>query len=296
MQLGRTEAALAGYARTIADYRNLYYGRAAIRETERIQAARRPAGAGPVSPASLELPPTISAGPRPDNATLIESLLASRMDDEAIGELRHLQATGGASPLVEATIAFALNRQGRLRPAITSMRRAYPQFMAAGGEALPKEILTVIYPLDHWGVIVSHAAEKKLDRYLVAALIAQESTFQADIRSSANAIGLMQIIPATGRRYAQRLGIRPFSTMRLIDPQVNVDIGTTFLSDLIRRFGDVAPALASYNAGEGRVARWLAERPGLDRDEFIDDIPYPETQNYVKRIIGTAEDYRRLYR
>ena len=54
-------------------------------------------------------------------------------------------------------------------------------------------------------------------------------------------------------------------------------------------------ALASYNAGERAVRRWMAERPGLERDEFIDDIPYPETQNYVKRILGTAEDYRRLY-
>ena len=63
-----------------------------------------------------------------------------------------------------------------------------------------------------------------------------------------------------------------------------------------KRFGDAAPALAAYNAGPSRAAKWLAERPGLDREEFIDDIPYPETQNYVKRILGTAEDYRRLYR
>ena len=73
-------------------------------------------------------------------------------------------------------------------------------------------------------------------------------------------------------------------------------IGTTFFAELLQRFGDVAPALAAYNAGGSRVAKWLAERPGLDRDEFIDDIPFPETQNYVKRIIGTAEDYRRLYK
>jgi soluble lytic murein transglycosylase len=68
------------------------------------------------------------------------------------------------------------------------------------------------------------------------------------------------------------------------------------LSDLLARYGnDVAPALAAYNAGESRVDRWRAERPGLPRDEFVDDIPFPETQKYVKRIIGTAEDYRLLY-
>jgi soluble lytic murein transglycosylase len=197
--------------------------------------------------------------------------------------------------MVEATIAMALNRDGRLRPGITAMRRAYPQFLAAGGEALPLEILTVIFPVDHWDDIQAHAREKKIDRHLLAALIAQESTFQEDVRSAANAYGLMQIVPATGRRYATKLGIRPFRTARLTEAETNVRLGTAYFSDLLQQFGNVAPALAAYNAGEHRVARWLAERPGIDQDEFIDDIPFPETQNYVKRIIGTAEDYRNLY-
>jgi soluble lytic murein transglycosylase len=106
----------------------------------------------------------------------------------------------------------------------------------------------------------------------------------------------MQIMPPTGRQYATRLGIRPFSTRRLIEPGVNLAIGTTYFVELLDRFGDVAPALAAYNAGPSRAAKWLAEKPGLSREEFIDDIPYPETQGYVKRILGTAEDYRRLYR
>ena len=76
---------------------------------------------------------------------------------------------------------------------------------------------------------------------------------------------------------------------------LNVRIGTAYLAGLLKQFGDVAKALAAYNAGEHRVVRWEAERPGIDRDEFVDDIPFPETQNYVKRIIGTAEDYRILY-
>src|SRR5207249_4898624 len=66
-------------------------------------------------------------------------------------------------------------------------------------------------------------------------------------------------------------------------------------SDKIKQFGEPYLALASYNAGERPVKRWMMERPGLAREEFIDDIPYPQTQNYVKKILGTAEDYRRLY-
>jgi soluble lytic murein transglycosylase len=72
-------------------------------------------------------------------------------------------------------------------------------------------------------------------------------------------------------------------------------MGMQYFEDLMKRFGGAQYALASYNAGEQRVARWMAERPGLPRDEFIDNIPFPETQNYVKRILGTADDYRRLY-
>jgi soluble lytic murein transglycosylase len=82
----------------------------------------------------------------------------------------------------------------------------------------------------------------------------------------------------------------------LTNPDVNIRMGTLYFSDLVKQFGGAYYALASYNAGESRVVRWKMERPGLDDDEFIDDIPFPETQNYVKRILGTAEDYRRLYR
>jgi soluble lytic murein transglycosylase len=74
-----------------------------------------------------------------------------------------------------------------------------------------------------------------------------------------------------------------------------VKIGMANFSSLVTQYGGVAPALAAYNAGDSRVTRWLAERRDLDQDEFIDDIPFPETQNYVKRIIGTADDYRALY-
>ena len=81
----------------------------------------------------------------------------------------------------------------------------------------------------------------------------------------------------------------------LTNPKLNIRMGTLYFSKLVEQFGGTHYALASYNAGESRVVRWRAERPELDQDEFIDDIPFPETQNYVKRILGTAEDYRMLY-
>jgi soluble lytic murein transglycosylase len=181
------------------------------------------------------------------------------------------------------------------RGAMNQMKRAYPQFMAAGGEQLPREILTTIFPLAFWDLIRKYSTQRDLDPYLIAALVAQESTFVPTVRSHANAYGLMQLVPPTGRTYARKLKLR-YSLGLLTTAEPNIRMGVAYFADKIREFGSVHLALASYNAGESAVRRWMAERSSsLPQDEFIDDIPYPETQNYVKRILGTAEDYRRLY-
>lgn len=291
--IGQRDTARLWYLRAIADYRNSYYGREATR------AYREMTGTSPEAAAvAAERDPAraVVAGTPPPNASLVTRLLENGLWDDAIAELRRVQITGGTTPVIDATIAYALNRKGELRPAITAMRRAYPQFMSDGGEALPDRLLKIIFPVAHWDTIRRYAAERELDLFLVTALVAQESTFQADVVSSANAVGLMQLLPSTGRQYARTLGIAGFTPAALTNPEMNVRLGTAYLSALLSRYRrDVAPALAAYNAGESRVDRWRAERPGVPRDEFIDDIPFPETQNYVKRIIGTTEDYRILY-
>ncbi len=236
-------------------------------------------------PASRRL--AVDRPPEPRNAGVIRLLLASELYDDALNELRYAQRAGGTSPVLDATMAWAYNQKGELRRAITLMRRAYPQLLTAE-QNLPREILQVIFPLTYWDLIRKHSAARGLDPYLVAALIAQESTFDPAIRSVANAWGLMQIVPATGRRLAPAVGIRRFTTSMLTNPETNVKIGTLYFSRLVQQFGGTHYALASYNAGENRVLRWKAERPGLDEDEFIDDIPFPETQNYVKRILGNG--------
>jgi len=145
-------------------------------------------------------------------------------------------------------------------------------------------------------LIRRYSIQHQLDPYMIAALIAQESTFTADVRSAANAYGLMQIVPSTGRQYARTLRLsKRFSLQLLTTAETNLKMGTAYFADLVKKLGGAHLALASYNAGESHVAHWLAERPGVPRDQFIDDIPFPETQAYVKKILGTAEDYRRLY-
>jgi soluble lytic murein transglycosylase len=269
------------------DYGNSYYGRLAQKHVGRRGTADRPVAASHQ--------PVTAAAPRPPTADRIRMLLANAMYDDALAEVRYAQRQWGTSPALEATAAWIYHQKGELRRAITLMRRAYPQSLTSGGHELPVEIRQVIFPLVYWDLIRKHATARNLDPYLVAALIGQESTFDPDAKSVANAWGLMQIVPATGRRLARSLGIRRFTTASLTVPETNIRLGTLHFSRLSEQFGGVHFALASYNAGENRVVRWKAERPGIDVDEFIDDIPFPETQNYVKRILGTAEDYRLLY-
>jgi soluble lytic murein transglycosylase len=275
------------------DYMNSYYGRLASRRLP-LSRAETPPGAI-AQPVSLQAAPPAPVPEGLPTGTLIRQLLAAGLYDDGLDELRYAQKAWGTSPAIEATIAWVYHQKGDLRRGITLMRRAYPQFLAAGGEGLPPEILQIIFPLTYWEAIRQNAALHNLDPFIVAALIAQESTFDAGVRSVANAWGLMQILPSTGKRLAASLGIRRFTTSMLTNGETNIRLGTLYFKRLIQQFGGTYYALASYNAGENRVIRWKAERPGMEEDEFIDDIPFPETQNYVKRILGTAEDYRRLY-
>jgi len=295
-QLGDTLVANDRYRLEVADYNNSYYGRLA----STILATRHV----PAGPANVTNAPTM-ATPQIPTGALIRQLVDLDLYDLALKELQYAQRAWGDAPAIQATIAWirhdqahtevAPDRFDHLRGAINMMKRAYPQYLAAGGQNLPPAVLEVIYPLDYWPLISKYSEANNLDPYLMAALIAQESTFTADVRSGASAVGLMQLMPATGRRFAKRAGIPTFSRATLTNPESNIKIGMTYFKELIDRFGSAHLALASYNAGESRVSQWLSERPGVDQDQFIDDIPYPETQGYVKRILGTAEDYRRLY-
>ena len=289
-KLGHGDEAATRLRLVHTDYANSYYGRLAAQHL-----TRRGDPIGRDRPVSASRQPVSSTAPRPPTEARIRALLAAGLYDDALNELRYAQRTWGGSPELDATMAWTYNQKGELRRGITLMRRVYPQFLSSGGQELPTEILQVIFPLTYWSSIRKHSIARGLDPYLVAALIAQESTFDPKARSGANAWGLMQIVPATGRRLARALKIRRFTTATLTNPDINIRMGTLHFSELVRKYGGTHYALASYNAGESRVVRWKAERPGLDEDEFIDDIPFPETQNYVKRILGTAEDYRRLY-
>jgi soluble lytic murein transglycosylase len=278
------------------DYLNSYYGRLAAKRLA--PADVKVLSAGKTEPAVVEASAETMAAPAaPKKAPveLIRQLMSLELYDAARDELLYAQRNGTDSPALSATLAWLHNKLGDYRRGIVVMKRAYPTYMSAEGANLPRELLRVIFPIDYWNLIRRYAPANNLDPFLVAALINQESSFLPDAKSSANAIGLMQLLPSTGRRWARVLKVRRYNTASLTRPEINIQLGTAAFAELIRRVGGVHYALACYNAGEHRLAIWTAERPGVEREEFIDDIPFPETQTYVKKILGTAEDYRRLY-
>ncbi len=318
--LKERDAAVQRLTLAAIDYGQSYYGRLAVEQLERLEAPVPSAAPGQAVRAALvvalddavageetgnaealtplaadDTPASFSADQLPPTAEAIEWLVSAGLLDEAKEEVRYAQRAWGRHPQLDATLAWTYRQEGAIRPAINTMRQAYPQYLSVAGDALPVEVQQVIFPIDYVPLIKRYTARHDLDPFVVAALIGQESSYVADVKSPANAWGLMQILPSTGRQLARAEGIRPFTTRMLTNPETNIRLGTRYFSTLIRNLGGTHYALAGYNAGAGRVIRWKADRGPLEQAEFIDDIPYPETQIYVKKILGTAVDYRRLY-
>jgi soluble lytic murein transglycosylase len=197
------------------------------------------------------------------------------------------------SPALLVSLAQAAMSSGRYAVAIVTIRQAIPQLEARRWEELPVEVWAAAFPLPYADQIRSAAASQGLDPMLVAGLIRQESAFQPRSVSRAKAIGLMQVLPGTGKRLARELRV-PYSRAKLFDPDYNIRLGTKYLADLVALFGNEEPALAAYDAGEDRIAGWQAERKYDEMAEFIESIPITETREYVQIVSRNASIYRRL--
>ncbi len=195
------------------------------------------------------------------------------------------------SPELMLGLARALNYSGRTIDGIRLGRE-----LRKRGEEWSRALLEAVYPFPHRALITSRAEELGLDPYLVAGLIRQESAFVPTIGSSAGAIGLMQIMPATGRQLARALGPRGYRTESLRTAEVNVHLGTRYLADLMERYdGDIPIVLSAYNAGPTRANRWRRFPEAEDPHRFTERIPFVETRGYVKNVVRNRALYRWLY-
>lgn len=148
------------------------------------------------------------------------------------------------------------------------------------------------FPLYHDAVIRREAAKNRIDPAWVAAEIRAESIFNPNARSSANAMGLMQVLPSTGAAVARRIGLPWAGADSLYEPETNIILGTAYLRQLLDEYGGQPyQAIAGYNAGPAPLNRWKSQRPGMDPDFWIETISYKETRDYVARVLAFATIY-----
>jgi soluble lytic murein transglycosylase len=201
-------------------------------------------------------------------------------------------ATGSPRLLFEA--AQAAFDQGHFATGMAYGRLIVPNFDARKFSEVPVNVWKTLYPLPYETSLRREAARNNFDPMIAAGLIRQESTFQADAVSHANAIGLMQVLPKTGKRLAKQLNVRYVKT-KLFDPEYNLELGMLYIADLQRATGAPEYALAAFNAGEDRIAAWRAERNYEEIAELVESIPFTETRDYVQIVLRNAEVYRRIY-
>ena len=171
--------------------------------------------------------------------------------------------------------------------------RAVFALVNVGGKHYPDELRLyhLRFPLDHDSVIRREAAKHGIDPSWVAAEIRAESVFNPNVRSHADARGLMQVVPGTGAGLAKRLGLPWRGGASLYEPELNIMLGTAYLRELEDKYGQTYIAIAAYNAGPGPAARWLSQRPNMDADFWIETVSYKETRDYIARILAFSVIY-----
>ncbi len=206
---------------------------------------------------------------------------------EAASELLHqTRRSAGLNPSAE--IAASLHRLGSHRQAMGYI----------GKSAYSDEIHDLLYPAAYMKEVQDAAGEYDIDPMLLLAVMREESRFASDARSVAGAMGLLQLMPSTAQRVAKgaRVNTNGNGNGYLYDPRTNIRLGAYYLKQLLARFGAAPMAIAAYNAGENAVSKWLKEGSYSEPDEFIEDIPYNETRNYVKKVLTSYIEYTRSMR
>ncbi|MGO1368031.1 MAG: lytic transglycosylase domain-containing protein [Senegalia sp. (in: firmicutes)] len=158
-----------------------------------------------------------------------------------------------------------------------------------------KNIGRFIYPLEYKEYIVLNSDLNDIDPNLVAAIINVESNFNKEAVSKKNAIGLMQILPETGKWIAETNNMIEFEEYMLYDASTNVKLGSWYIKNLVDQFDSLDLALAAYNGGSGNVEKWLKDKKYSEDGLKLDSIPFKETEEYVKKVKNQRNIYEFLY-
>ena len=222
-----------------------------------------------------------------------QALRALAFDSSAEQELKNAYFAS-PSPRFLLEAAQAAFDQGHFGAGMTYARSAVPNVDARKFSDVPIQVWKELFPLPYEAALRREAAKSDFDPMFAAGLIRQESTFQPDAVSHKNAIGLMQLLPKTGRLLAKQIRIR-YVKNKLFDPDYNIELGMVYIANLVQQFGSLEAAAAAYNAGEDRIAAWKAERNYEEIPELVESIPFTETREYVQIVLRNAQLYRMIY-
>jgi soluble lytic murein transglycosylase len=293
---GNPAHARAFYLKAVDRFPQTYFGYAAAAELAKL-------GPGdPDTPDFLEkIPPAAPLRPfdepipsaAEDRWARAQALRSIAFDASAEQELKSaFYATGSPRFLLEA--AQAAFDQGHFATGMAYARTIVPSFDSRNFNEIPLNVWKALYPLPYESPLRRESGKNELDPAVVAGLIRQESTFQADALSHANAYGLMQLLPKTAKLLARQLRVR-YIKNRLYEPDYNIQLGTFYFKGLVQLTGSPEYALAAYNAGEDRIAAWKAERTYDEVPELVESIPFSETREYVQIVLRNAQLYRMIY-
>lgn len=292
--------ARAFYEKLSDRYRNYYYA-----ELGRQRLSKLPQGPDPpphyapldhVPPLEHGEKVTLTEPPADDLHFQKAQLLGNGgLIDFAVREMQAAaSAEGGNWGLAETAQLYT--DTGHYDRAIEVMKHSVPSYFAVDIPDLPRAYWEALFPRPYWTDLKQFSVANGLDPYLVASLIRQESEFNPEAVSRANAVGLMQLLPKTGKVVARQEQLRRYNPSQLYTPTVNLELGTRYFRGMVDHFGgSFEYALAAYNAGSDRVEEWLGQGKYRDAQEFVESIPFTETREYVQAILRNASVYRQLY-
>lgn len=276
---GRREAAEELYRRLLTEAPTTYYAHWAERRLGR--SSLNPPRTMPPPPVGQIGPPP--AGADPYHSVRARELHASGLRRLAIRELRSFERSHAGDG---SRLAFLIDAYRAL-----DGHREVMRLQRGRGRDV-----SVLYPLAFWPQVTSVAQNERLDPLFVLALIRQESMFDPEARSPADARGLMQLLPSTAVSTARQIGLPSPAPSDLYQPELNIALGVAHLEELLQLYaGDRIKALAAYNGGRRAVAKWDQLFGDSEPDEWVENITYRETRDYVKRVFTNYRTYRELY-
>jgi soluble lytic murein transglycosylase len=298
-------AARAYYERAVRDYSNLYYGILARDRLAEVRAAAPSAAAiqflrtvpDPARASARDFQPSPATRLRLERARMLAS---AGLESWAEGELRFAAENGGGGEAVQphliAMELAGLVGAGNPGQALRYIKRYVATYNYMPVESAPLDFWRLAFPLPYRSEMDRYARQYDIDFFLMAALIRQESEFDARAVSRAGARGLTQIKPSTGRELSARLRVPGYTTAALFQPALNVRLGAYYFRTVSDQLGGrLEPTLAAYNAGLSRARVWLSWADYREPAEFIETIPLTETRGYIQAVLRNADMYRRVY-